>query len=197
MTVPLTGTVTVNGPLRDTAVLVVAATDRELALVRDADTFCCGIGPVEAALQTARALAEHRPGAVLHIGIAGARGLEPPALVIGTESVYCDVVDPSSTLPRVERIVPDASLLERVRHALPDARLLPIATSGRVGGGTVCEIEAMEGFGVLRACALAGVPAVELRAISNAPGEADRGAWRFEEAFAALGDAVARVLAAT
>jgi nucleoside phosphorylase len=178
-------------------VLVVAATDRELALVRDADTFCCGIGPVEAALQTARALAEHRPGAVLHIGIAGARGLEPPALVIGTESVYCDVVDPSSTLPRVERIVPDASLLARVRHALPDARLLPIATSGRVGGGTACEIEAMEGFGVLRACALAGVPAVELRAISNAPGEADRGAWRFEEAFAALGDAVARVLAAT
>jgi len=197
VTVPLTGTVTVNGPLRDTAVLVVAATDRELALVRDADTFCCGIGPVEAALQTARALAEHRPGAVLHIGIAGAHGLEPPALVIGTESVYCDVVDPSSTLPRVERIVPDASLLARVRHALPDARLLPIATSGRVGGGTVCEIEAMEGFGVLRACALAGVPAVELRAISNAPGEADRGAWRFEEAFAALGDAVARVLAAT
>ena len=197
MTVPLTGTVTVNGPLRDTAVLVVAATDRELALVRDADTFCCGIGPVEAALQTARALAEHRPGAVLHIGIAGAHGLEPPALVIGTESVYCDVVDPSSTLPRVERIVPDASLLARVRRALPDARLLPIATSGRVGGGTACEIEAMEGFGVLRACALAGVPAVELRAISNAPGEADRGAWRFEEAFAALGDAVARVLAAT
>ena len=177
--------------------LVVAATDRELALVRDADTFCCGIGPVEAALQTARALAEHRPGAVLHIGIAGAHGLEPPALVIGTESVYCDVVDPSSTLPRVERIVPDASLLARVRHALPDARLLPIATSGRVGGGTACEVEAMEGFGVLRACALAGVPAVELRAISNAPGEADRGAWRFEEAFAALGDAVARVLAAT
>jgi nucleoside phosphorylase len=178
-------------------VLVVAATDRELALVRDADTFCCGIGPVEAALQTARALAEHRPGAVLHIGIAGAHGLEPPALVIGTESVYCDVVDPSSTLPRVERIVPDASLLARVRRALPDARLLPIATSGRVGGGTACEVEAMEGFGVLRACALAGVPAVELRAISNAPGEADRGAWRFEEAFAALGDAVARVLAAT
>ena len=177
--------------------LVVAATERELALLDGNDTFCCGIGPVEAALQTARALAEHRPGAVLHIGIAGAHGLEPPALVIGTESVYCDVVDPSSTLPRVERIVPDASLLERVRHALPDARLLPIATSGRVGGGTVCEIEAMEGFGVLRACALAGVPAVELRAISNAPGEADRDAWRFEEAFAALGDAVARVLAAT
>jgi futalosine hydrolase len=190
----LTVTVTVREPLRERGVLVVAATDRELAYVRDAETFCCGIGPVEAALRTARALAERRPEAVLHIGIAGARGIEPPALVLGSESVYCDVIDPSSTLPRVERIEPDAALLARVRDALPEAFLLPIATSGRVGGGTACDVEAMEGFGVLRACALAGVPAVELRAISNAPDEADRGAWRFEDAFAALGDAVARLL---
>ena len=174
--------------------LVVAATDRELAFVRDADTFCCGIGPVEAAVRTARALAEQQPEAVLHIGIAGARDVAPPALVLGTESVYCDVIDSSSTLPRVERIEPDAALLARVRDALPEAILLPIATSGRVGGGTACDVEAMEGFGVLRACTLAGVPGVELRAISNAPDEADRGAWRFDDAFAALGDAVTRVL---
>ena len=174
--------------------LVVAATDRELAFVRDADTFCCGIGPVEAALRTARALAEQQPEAVLHIGIAGARDVAPPALVLGTESVYCDVIDSSSTLPRVERIEPDAALLARVRDALPEALLLPIATSGRVGGGTACDVEAMEGFGVLRACTLAGVPGVELRAISNAPDEADRDAWRFDDAFAALGDAVTRVL---
>jgi futalosine hydrolase len=190
----LTVTVTVREPLRDTGVLVVAATDRELAFVRDAETFCCGVGPVEAALQTARALAERRPEAVLHIGIAGARGIAPPALVVGSQSVYCDVIDPLSTLPRVERTEPDGAFLARVRTALPEALLLPIATSGRVGGGTACDVEAMEGFGVLRACALAGVPAVELRAISNAPDEADRGAWRFEDAFAALGDAVARVL---
>ena len=174
--------------------LVVAATDRELAFVRDAATFCCGIGPVEAALQTARALTERRVDAVLHIGIAGARGIEPPVLVLGSESVYCDLIDPLSTLPRVERIEPDAALLARVRDALPEAILLPIATSGRVGGGTACDVEAMEGFGVLRACTLAGVPGVELRAISNAPDEADRDAWRFDDAFAALGDAVTRVL---
>jgi nucleoside phosphorylase len=174
--------------------LVVAATDRELASVH-ADTFSCGIGPVEAALQTARALAELKPDAVLHIGIAGARGIAAPALVIGSESVYCDVVDPSSLLKRIERIEPDAALFARVRAALPEAHVLPIATAGRVGAGAACEVEAMEGFGVLRACALAGVPAVELRAVSNAPDEADRGAWSFEDAFAALGDAVARVLA--
>ncbi len=51
--------------------LVVAATERELALLDGLETFCCGIGPVEAALQTARALEERRPDAVVHVGIAG------------------------------------------------------------------------------------------------------------------------------
>jgi nucleoside phosphorylase len=175
--------------------LVVAATERELAHVREVDTFACGIGPVEAALQTARVLAERRPEAVLHIGIAGARGIDPPALVLGSQSVYCDVLDPLSVLKRIERLDPDATLLARVSAAVPEALVLPIATAGTVGGGTACDVEAMEGFGVLRACALAGVPAVELRAISNAPDEPDRGKWTYEDAFVALGDAVARVLA--
>jgi predicted 5'-methylthioadenosine/S-adenosylhomocysteine nucleosidase len=174
-------------------VLVVAATDRELALLEGFDTLCCGIGPVEAALRTARALEEHKPEAVVHVGIAGSRTLEPPALVLGSEAVYCDVIEPSSTLPRVERARPDAELLERVRAALPEAHVLPIATCGKVGGGSDLDIEAMEGFGVLRACELTSVPAVELRAISNSPDEADRARWRFDEAFAALADALQRL----
>ncbi|HKD93542.1 MAG TPA: hypothetical protein VKB43_02405 [Gaiellaceae bacterium] len=174
--------------------LVVAATERELALLDGLDTFCCGIGPVEAALQTAHALVERRPDAVVHAGIAGSRTLEPPALVLGSEAVYCDVLDPDSTIPRVERTAPDAALLERARVALPEARVLPIATSGKVGAGTGFDVEAMEGFGVLRACELAGVPAVELRAISNSPNEPDRANWRFDEAFAALAEALQRLV---
>jgi len=174
-------------------VVIVAATERELALLDGLETFCCGIGPVEAAVQTARALEEHRPDAVIHVGIAGSRTLEPPELVLGSEAVYCDVIDPGSTLPRIERARPDAALLERVRAALPEARVLPIATCGKVGGGTGFDVEAMEGFGVLRACELAGVPAVELRAISNSPDEADRASWRFDEAFAALAGALHRL----
>ncbi len=176
--------------------LVVAATERELASVEGAETLCCGIGPVESALQTARALAVRRPDAVLHIGIAGARGIEPPTLVLGSESVYCDVLDPAFTLTRVERVEPDAGLLAAARAALPQALVLPIATCGRVGGGTACDVEAMEGFGVLRAAGLAGVPAVELRAVSNAVGEQDRGRWRIDDALAALADATAKLIAA-
>ena len=174
--------------------LVVAATVRELSFVRGAETLCCGIGPVEAALQTASALAERRPSGLLHIGIAGASGLEPPALVLGSEAVYCDIVDEASTLPRVTRVAPDAELLAAARRTLPEAHVLPIGTCGRVGGGAPFEVEAMEGFGVLRAAQLAGIPAVELRAISNAPGEADRGRWRFEEALAALAEALPQLV---
>ena len=176
--------------------LVVAATDRELAFVRDADTLCCGVGPVDAAASTARALATQRHDAVLHVGLAGARGVEPPALVLGAESVYSDVIDPASRFPRVERLEPDAALLARARAALRGALVLPIATSGRVTGGTGCDVEAMEGFGVLRACALAGVAAVELRCISNRVEEQDRATWRFDDALAALEEAVARLVPA-
>ena len=149
---------------------MVAATERELAPVEGARTLVCGIGPVEAAAATARALAEERPSAVLHVGIAGARGLEPLTLVLGSEAVYCDAAGP--LVPA--RALPDADLLSRLRAAFPDARVRPIGTSARVGGSHGVDVEAMEGFAVLRACELAGVPAVEVRVVSNEIGEPDR-----------------------
>ena len=177
-------------------ILVVAATDRELAGLDGAATLSTGIGPVEAGLATAFALMRERPDAVLDIGIAGSHTLDPPALVLGSEAIYCDVLAASSTLPRVERVRPDAALLDVARRVLPEAHVRPIGTSGRVGGASDCDVEAMEGFAVLRAAELVGVPALELRAISNAVNEANRARWRFEEAFAALREAVTRLLPA-
>ena len=176
-------------------ILVIAATEREIAGLDGVPTLCCGIGPVEAGLQTARALTRERPDAVLHVGLAGSRTLEPPALVVGAEAVYCDVIDPSSTLPRIERVEPDPRLLAAARTALPRARVLPIATCGKVGGGTAYDVEAMEGFAVLRAAELSGVPAVEVRAISNCPDDADRGLWRLNDALAALGQSLPALIA--
>jgi futalosine hydrolase len=48
----------------------------------------------------------------------------------------------------------------------------------------------MEGYAVLRAAALAGVPALEVRVLANAIGETDRSLWRFDEAKALLADAL-------
>jgi len=160
-------------------VLLVAATERELVGL---DGAVCGVGPVDAAAATARLLAERRPRALLHVGLAGALGFGGPALVLGTEARYCDA-DP----PLVAAVAhPDRDLLEAARRALPDARTCPIGTSARVGGTTGCDVEAMEGFAVLRACELAGVAALELRVTANEIREPDRGRWRFDEALALL-----------
>ena len=53
----------------------------------------------------------------------------------------------------------------------------------------------MEGFGVLRAAQLAGVPALEVRAISNDIEEGDRARWHFAAAFAAIIAATPRLVA--
>lgn len=173
-------------------ILVVAATPAELRGADGASTLVCGVGPVEAAARTASALAEERPDAILHVGIAGARSFDGPGLVVGSEAVYCDADDATW----IELRVPAAEVLvAAARRAVPDARVEPIGTSARVGGTTGCNVEAMEGYAVLRAAALAGVPAVEVRAVSNAIGEPDRAKWRFDEAKDALAAALPALIA--
>jgi len=170
-------------------ILVVAATAEELRGADGSATLVCGIGPVEAAARTAAALAgaPEPPAAVLHVGIAGAQTFDEPAFVIGSEAVYCDADDPRW----IELRVPGApALVEAACRALPDARVAPIGTTARVGGSSGCEVEAMEGYAVLRAAALAGVPAVEVRVLSNAVGEPDRARWRIAEASTALAAAL-------
>jgi nucleoside phosphorylase len=76
----------------------------------------------------------------------------------------------------------------------PNARVAPIGTSARVGGATGCDVEAMEGYAVLRAANLAGIPAVEIRATANAIGEPDRSKWRFEEAKALMAESIPLLL---
>ena len=170
-------------------ILLVAATDRELC---GHDGLVCGVGPVEAAAATARALALRPFDALLHVGLAGGRGLAPGTIVVGTEAIYCDL---SAEWPVVDRVPADVALVAAIRGALPEASALSVHTSAAVGaaGGATSDVtlvEAMEGFGVLRAAALAGVPAVELRTISNEVGEPDRSRWQIATAL----DALERVL---
>lgn len=176
-------------------ILVVAATARELAADLPCATLLCGVGPVEAAAHTAAAIAAHRPKAVLHVGIAGARraaGIAPGSIVIGSTARYSDLELVSDLAP-IE-IHPDAELLAAAQWALPTALLMPIGTTARVGGSVGCDVEAMEGFAVLRAAQLAKVPALELRAISNEVEETDRARWHFDAAFAAITRVTPRVL---
>ena len=172
------------------SVLVVAATEREL----------CGLQGSRAGSGRSRRLP--RPGGRLRSkhrlpcctsALRARRGVPPGQLVIGGESVYCDL---RAAIPLVTTLRPDPVLLAAAQRALPGARTAPIETRAAVTGPRDpmpqgVRVEAMEGFGVLRAAQLAGVPALELRAISNELGEADRARWRIDEALAALASAIA------
>ena len=187
-------------------ILVVAATARELAEPHGRwRALRCGVGPVEAAAATALAIAAERPAAVLHVGVAGARrhrglhhGERAPAIVIGTEARYCDL---PASLPAewaARAVAASPELVAAARRVVPEAAVLPIGTSARVGGSTGpdgCDVEAMEGFGVLRAAELAGGPAVEVRAISNEIEEGDRARWRLGDAFEAITALTPRLVA--
>ncbi len=179
-------------PSESPRVLVVAATAAELC---GHEGLICGVGPVEAAAATARALAAGRVDALLHVGLAGARpsaAIAVGSLVVGSSSRYEDLATSEPLAPSTA--LPDRRLVAAVARAL-GVEPLPIGTSARVGSIVACDVEAMEGFAVLRACELAAVPAVEVRAVSNRLGE-PRARWRVDEALAALARALPVLAAA-
>ncbi|AMW06016.1 hypothetical protein [Gemmatimonas phototrophica] len=169
-------------------ILVLAATDRELAPPQGWLAALCGVGPVEAAVSAALAIAEHRPDVVVQVGIAGARrsaNLAPGTLVIGSDALYCDLADLPAAWATAS-IATNPVLVEALQRQFPGAVTHPIGTSGHVGGTSACDVEAMEGFGVLRAAQRANIPAIEVRAISNEIEEPDRARWHFQTAFHAI-----------
>ncbi|WWP23561.1 futalosine hydrolase [Paenibacillus amylolyticus] len=98
-------------------------------------------------------------------------------------------------------VAADAELAARLRHELKRAGLAvsggtAVTVSTATGTAeTAAELlrrvpdaatEGMEGFGVATAAQQFGVPALELRAISNAVGPRDRDAWRIKDALDAL-----------
>nr|WP_255248047.1 futalosine hydrolase [Paenibacillus sp. 7523-1] len=99
------------------------------------------------------------------------------------------------------RVAADAELAARLRHELQRAGHavsggIAVTVSTATGTAeTAAELlrrvpdataEGMEGFGVATAAKQFGVPALELRAISNAVGPRDRDAWRIKDALDAL-----------
>jgi futalosine hydrolase len=169
-----------------------------------------GVGPAAAAAGTARLLAAGDYRAVISAGIAGGFPGRAPigATVLGARSIAADLgAESEDGFLRVEELgfgtslVPaDKALLEALAAALPGAIVGDVLTLSTVTGtaSTAQRLarrfpdavaEAMEGYGV--AVAAAGLPFVELRAISNAIGPRDRAAWRLAEAFAALSTAAA------
>lgn len=180
---------------------MVCAVAEELAALTlrdDVDVVAVGVGPVEAALGTARALATRRYDAVINAGIAG--GFRERCTV--GDVVVCTRDDYVELGLEDGRTFPLPGGIELVRQAESDPELLrpfldgliPVIvgrgiTSAIVTGTTArafvlahrfrADVESMEGFAVLRAAQLAGVPAIEIRGVSNLVGDRETNGWDF------------------
>lgn len=194
-------------------VLTAVSAEREAVLRglrgdRRFDVLIAGVGPVSAAVSTAKALVTNDYGLVVCAGVGGGfpGKAEVGSLVVANEIIAADLgVETSEGFSSLDelgfgatRIKVDAGLVNSVGEALAAAKLpvkigpvLTVSTvtgtaesaaelAARVPGATA---EAMEGYGVAYAATNDfGIPTLELRAISNLVGPRDRAAWRIKEA---------------
>ena len=193
-----------------------AAVRRGLKQGHRFEVVLSGVGPALAAARTAAALARAEACAkpvslVISAGIgggfAGAAGVG--SLAVASEIVCADLgaESPEGFLSLDElgfgtaHMPADRERSLRLAARLAEAGLTasfgPVITvstvtgtaktaaqrAGRVPGAAA---EGMEGYGVAVAAAEFGLPAMEIRAISNPVGPRDRSAWRIQEALDVL-----------
>lgn len=183
----------------------------------------CGFGAVVAAARTARLIAEHRPQAIVLVGIAGrlserlhigaayafgqvaCHGIGAgtgeafiPAEGMGWPQWPADGLDSAT---RIGDVLPCTS--GRAPAAAPRAGLLLSACAASSGDDDVrtrlrlhpdAAAEDMEGFAVAAACRLAGVPLDIVRGISNTAGDRDASRWQIEPACRAAAEVTATLL---
>jgi futalosine hydrolase len=198
---------------------VVCAVAREVAALREraaVEIVAVGVGPIEAALGTTRALAAGGYGAVINAGIAG--GFRDRCtvgdVVVCAREEYADLgLEDGSAFPLpdgvelVRSVEADRSLVQPFLDGL-----IPVILGRGVTSATVTttderalvlasrfrpDVESMEGFAVLRAAHVAGVPAIEIRGVSNIVGNRENNGWNFDagaEAAVATTDALIDVL---
>ncbi len=180
-----------------------------------------GIGRTNAAAATAEALAEARAAgapfaAVISTGIAGA--LPGSNLALGTVIVadVCVYAEEGIALPEGQgdmrvlgfplgdfegnRVPVDGALLVAFRALGPACAIATVATCSGTDAAalsvrtrTGAMAEAMEGAAVVHAARRVGVPALEIRSISNTTGDRATQRWDIAAAFTALqrvGDAL-------
>ena len=196
-------------------ILIVVATALEaerLPKLREARIVVSGIGAVNAALATQTAIFETKPRLALSVGIGGAYpwgGAQIGEVVVSSELVYANLGAEDGEeflglerlgfplLPNHFNVLPASSLGDGLARAT-GARLGQILTVETVTGNprTLARLErlypaalceAMEGAGVAHAAALHGIPALEIRGISNlVEDRRNRDSWRIGAALEAL-----------
>jgi futalosine hydrolase len=178
-------------------ILVTCAVGKELSFFRTVphvEMLVTGVGPVEAAAAVSRALAQSTYDLVISAGIGGAfdgAAELGEGVVVTDEMLELDLeTGMPIALPDgasvVNRVSSDLTLVDRlVELGFRAARGITVprvtatdASAARLAAYGV-GVESMEGFAVLRAAEIAGVPAVEVRGISNIVCDRKNSRWDF------------------
>ncbi|NMO95192.1 futalosine hydrolase [Paenibacillus lemnae] len=205
-----------NNPAQKILIVTAVAAERDAVLrgLGNTDTFeviFAGVGPAAAASGTARTLAGGSYKLVISAGIGGgfAGVAEIESLVIANRIIAADLgSETRDGFLSVDELGFGSSVIsspaEQVRQltAALQAAGLPAVTgpiltvSTTTGTRESAEVllsrvpgaaaEGMEGFGAAQAAADAGLPALEIRAISNRVGPRDRDAWKIPQALQKL-----------
>ena len=204
-------------------ILVVTAVPAERDAIGshdDVTIVTAGIGRTNAAASTTESILRYGPfAAVLNAGVAGV--LPGGTLAMGdtvvasacvyveegmvTPAGFADMAAMGFSLGDFEgNTVPvDDRLLSRLAGLFHTGTIATVATcSGTdaaaesVAERTGAVAEAMEGAAVVHAARRMGVPAIELRVISNTTGDRNSQTWDLAGALAVLGTSVGRALAA-
>jgi len=179
-------------------ILIACAVGKELSFFRSlphVEMLVTGVGPVEAAASVSRALAQSPYELVISAGIAGAfeGAAEIGEGVVVSEEIFEVDLETGTPLALpdgarvIDRAGSDLSLVDRlVELGFRSVRGVTVPrvtatddTAARLSAVGV-GIESMEGFAVLRAAEIAGVPAIEVRGISNLVCDRARSGWNFE-----------------
>jgi futalosine hydrolase len=202
-------------------VVVCVATEFEGSLLRShVPVLTTGVGAVNAAYALTRFLEREGARAVIVCGIAGAyprahdeEGLATGSVVCAASECYGDLGAASAGgfldmralgFPLIAAPVPIYNRLPL--QIFPAARRVPFITMNTCTGTddaarliearTEGAVETMEGAAIAHVAMLYGVPAGEIRGISNRAGNRDRSKWRVPEAAAAAQQALLDWLAA-
>ena len=186
-------------------ILLAAAVEAELRFWQAREnvaTLVTGIGPIEASCALAAALASTQYELVVNAGLGGAfdgAARIGDGVVVGDEAIELNLESGAPlALPAGVKLIESASsapaLVAQLRaKGFPVLRGVTVArvtsseaTARRLAGELGAQVESMEGFAALRAAGLAGVPAIELRGISNRCGDRERSGWNFSAGIAGL-----------
>lgn len=140
-----------------------------------------GVGPVEAAVKVADALArlEHRderPDLVISLGSAGSARLTQCGVYQATRVAYRDMDASALGFPRGETPFLNLPAVLDLPHRISGIDEASLSTGANIVSGAAYDTIAedmvdMETFAVLRACHGAGVPLLALRGISDGVSE--------------------------